>query len=426
MHFDEGMLQTYLDNQLSYEEKVRIEAHLKECELCREKLECLAGQEQIIAQQLGGYIRAAKSYEVDVVGKWEQFQSLVQFQSLGQQGCENHRDCQEICPMDVDSQNSSKRRWKLMSKSWQRWIAGVAAVAVVCGVFALPTVQSAAAQLLKVFRVESIETVKLTPDDLTRIMNQIENEVGTIEMKSFGKVEVLKTSQYDRISIDEAREKGFSDPEYLPEGVQKEDVELATGEKLKFSLNVDKVNDLLRQLGGKTPLPEAIRGKAFTLETFDALSRTYKMEGGKSIRVSKTQSPRLEVAADIDAHEVMASLSDLPFLPKDLQDQLKQISSLDSTLIVPELKGQTERLTINGTTVIHSLSESDSSVTLRVEEGGEDELTVDGQQVQVTKDPDSGYSSHDSYLWIKDGNLFLVECFGLDRSEAEKIVKSLR
>jgi len=53
MHFDEGMLQTYLDNQLSYEERATVEAHLKECVLCREKLECLAGQERIACSSFG-------------------------------------------------------------------------------------------------------------------------------------------------------------------------------------------------------------------------------------------------------------------------------------------------------------------------------------------------------------------------------------
>lgn len=418
MHYNEGMLQSYLDNQLSYEEKLGVEDHLKECVSCRDTLDLLAEEDQKISSQIKAYSKAAASFEVNMAGKWQDFMTLVQHENQDQGFLD------PPAPKSAE-ENREKRSWKIMNKKWQRWVAGVAAVAVICGVFTLPTVQMAAAQLLKVFRVEQIETVKMTPEDVREIVEKIQSEVGTVDLRSFGKLEVLKTSEYESINMGAAKEKGFIEPGYLPEGVSVSDVELHSGEKVEFSLDVDKVNQLIKQLGGNTPLPEGIRGKAFTLETFDAISGKYQLADGRSLKISQTKSPRLEVDGDIDSQQLMKSLWDFPFLPENIKDQLKQVSSLENTVVLPEVEGETERININGITVLRTVYNQRSEVTMEITEDGNEEMIVNGEQVRVRRDFEAGNGSANSYLWVKDGRLFVVESSGLNQAEVEKIVESL-
>ena len=52
MHYPEGILQEYLDNQLSYEEIMLLEKHLTRCAKCREKLQQLVREEQVTKDKL--------------------------------------------------------------------------------------------------------------------------------------------------------------------------------------------------------------------------------------------------------------------------------------------------------------------------------------------------------------------------------------
>ena len=382
MHYPEGIIQEYLDNQLSYEETLLLEKHLARCQDCREKLQQLVRAEQVATDKLELYAKAMATPEPDIQQAWGKFTEKLQQEEKSQTE-----------PKQVNTLKLEKRGWKFMQKGWQKWVAVAAAAAIFMGAFSLPPVQSATAQFLKVFRVERIETVKLTTEDLQRIKSEIESKIGTVDLYEFGEVEVLQTPGNERLSPAEADVKyGFSSPSYMPAGaVPEANVALRTGEKLAFTLDVDRVNEAIAQLGGKTPLPATLEGKTFTLEIKDQLTRRYDLQG-QVFWVSAMEVPRIEVDADVRPVELMQSLLDLPILPYNAKRQLQQISDFENALILPTSEDM-DIITIKGVPVFRtSASGSESS----------------------------------AYLWVKDGWLYNVHSYGgLTAQEAEKVVESL-
>ena len=382
MHYPEGILQEYLDNQLSREENMLLEKHLAGCKECRERLRQLEREEQVAGDRLGLYAKANVMPEPDIQQAWDKFTAKLQ-----------QEEKEQLVPIQTGTLKTEKKGWTFMQKGWHKLLAGVAAAAIFLGAFSLPPVQSAAGQFLKVFRVERIETVKLTTEDLQRIKSEIENKVGTIDLREFGLVEVLQTSGNERLNAAEAESRyGFNSPAYLPAGAVPDDnVWLNTGEKLAFTLNVDRVNEAITQLGGKTPLPATLEGKTFTIEFKDQLTRRYDLPQ-QAFWVSAMEVPSIEVDADVRPVELMQSLLDLPILPHNTKKQLQQISDFENALILPT-SDDMDTITING--------------------------------VSVLRTSDSG-SKYCAYLWLKDGWLYNVHSYGgLTAQEAEKVVESL-
>lgn len=382
MHYPEGILQEYLDNQLSYEEIMLLEKHLTRCAKCREKLQQLVREEQVTKDKLELYAKALATPEPDIQQAWGKLAAKLQQEEKSQADLEK-----------VSTFKTKKRGWKFMQKGWHKWVAGVAAAAIFLGAFSLPPVQSATAQFLKVFRVERIETVKLTTEDLQRIKGELESKMGTVDLHEFGEVEVLQTPGSELLSADEAEGRyGFSSPTYLPAGaVPEAKVALRTGEKLAFTLDVDRVNEAIAQLGGKTPLPATLEGKTFTLEFKDQLTRRYELPE-QSFWVSAMEVPRIEVDADVRPVELMQSLLDLPILPYSTKRQLQQISDFENALILPASEDM-DTISINGVPVLRTSA--------------------------------SG-SEYCAYMWLKDGWLYNMHSYGgLTTQEAEKVVESL-
>lgn len=209
-------------------------------------------------------------------------------------------------------------------------------------------VRSAAAQFLSIFRVNKVETVKLTPADLSKLQ-QAMREGGKVTLADLGEVQYTKKSSSGTISAEEAKKSvdfNFRLPAYLPEGFALREIDRTAGGTAGFTLDTKKTNQVLKTLGGSTFLPDALNGNTFTLTLPVVLSAEYSGPG--HLTVSQARSPELAAPGDTSVNAIRDALLSLPILPANLKNQLASINDWQHTFLVPDVNGSAREVSVDG------------------------------------------------------------------------------
>lgn len=347
MCYDEGTLQAYIDGALDQDwsetDLKQLKAHLNECIPCRNLYNHLKQSDMM-------------------------FESLL---SDGMQLPSNNS-------FQVESPNNN-RRFSTMIKQQQKHIAAAAAVAIAVGVFAFqPTM---ADQFLKLFRQEQVQSVSITKDDLNQLENFFSQKEGKFEFKDLMNVEsTLEDSDFTRIdkgTFADIKEK-FPEVELFPLAEKQEyvDIDHIQKQTLTFTLNSEKCNALLENLGEKSRLPESINQKPITFRFGDTYSYRIVQEGAKgddyksSISVNYTRFPQVEIPKDVDENELLNTLNTLNFIPYNLKSQLTSLD-MKSTFAIPYSEEQqtSEDLQINGSKAVLIRDKSDDYYSLYFKKG---------------------------------------------------------
>lgn len=338
---DKGLLQAYLDNEVSAEEKSEIKEHLASCAQCRLAVEELA------------------DLEMWAGGKLIQYQHNIERIAAG-----SSARCAE--------NNNVIRGGHSVKRSLKKWTAVAASVAVLAGVLTFAPVQDALADFLSIFRVQKVQMVKIEPDELQQMAETLEKQVGNVHLRQFGKIEFQKQVEAKQLSYDEAEAIlpfALKQPAaVLGDWVLDDKVVFVPEGKAEFELDVDQVNALLKSLGAKTMLPETLQGKTFTIKTPAGVEMIYLGRNGETaFKVQQFASPELNVPQGVDANALRAALLDIPFIPQDLRTQLAAVKDWQNTLIVPTVEGG-EAISVNGNDAVYSNNQG-FSMLIWVEDG---------------------------------------------------------
>ncbi|RSK27937.1 hypothetical protein EJF36_14180 [Bacillus sp. HMF5848] len=315
---DIGELQAYLDGELSRDTKKHIMKHLEGCAACRHTLEELQQIDVLLKEKV----------ELDIDAAWQSFQGKLEEPPL---------------------QSQKRKGWFYMKKTTRRWLITSAATVTIFSSFAFPQVQAAANQFLSLFRVDQLEMVKLTQDDVQEIENWVrDNEAGTMDIKGIGKIE-MEESTGDQTFYDtkEAAEEAGYDVSTLSD-FDITGVHVMPASTLTFTLDVEKTNKLLQQLGSESKFEETLDGEAFSVRTFDTV-RTDYIKGNETVSYILTQSPEISVPNEVSIVELRSTLLSLPFLPENVKQQIASIDDIESTLPIPYV--EEEGKTVNDVTV---------------------------------------------------------------------------
>lgn len=343
---DKGSWQAYLDDEVHSFEKKEYAEHMAHCKQCQETLEELSELEVWSGKCLTNYQKALNMELTKQAPQQRKIQA-----------------------------NKKKTGGYWMTSKLKRWTAVAASVLVMTGMLSFSPVQEALADFLSIFRVQKIETVKLSPAEMEQMAQAIETKVGPVDLKQFGKMEVVeKPSQVNTTLAKAQAELPFAvkQPTYLPEGFsQTEKAFLSKKGKAELQLNVVQVNNLLKSLGSKTLLPETLEGKDFSIAVPAGVSLNFNKEADQNgFMLTQFATPEVVVPAGVDARDLRAALLDLPILPDDFRKQLASIEDWQNTMIVPDTgEGQMLKLSIAGNEAIFTENANGYSNLVWVDNG---------------------------------------------------------
>jgi hypothetical protein len=330
MCYDEGRLIAYLDEEVPQAERAEISEHVSACDACTASLEGLRADGEFAATKLAGLRPAA-----------------------------------QVVPLPTREHRPAAAAGG--RAAWRTYAAVAAAAALVVASFAFAPVRSAAADLLRVFRVDNVKTVTLTRADLTSIQETLKSGSGHVDLKSLGEawIEGAKTESTP-VTLAQAQA-SVDFPVVLPAGVPGSPVlTLQPAATYKFKLHVPAINDALKAYGSDRLLPNSLDGQVFTVKVPAVVMARYGTDpaGGKKaatagatagtppVFVGQTRGPELVVPPGVDAMQLRDVLVNLPFLPQTVRDQLAAVTDLQSTLIIPNIDGTARDITIDGTKAV--------------------------------------------------------------------------
>ncbi|MDI6907566.1 MAG: zf-HC2 domain-containing protein [Thermoanaerobacterales bacterium] len=368
MCFKDGALRAYLDGELPARESERVAAHLAECPRCRERVERLKADENLVEAILNRSLNAAGVRREDLPAAWA--------------GLRN-----EGRPGTI---------WEGVRKEMRRFKVAVAVAATVCALavpFTFPPVRAMATEFLNIFRVERVHVISISGQEWAQIEKALSGQ-GPADIEEFGRIATSGEPEYRTgLSPDEARQAvgpGFKVPAAAGGGEPSWGV--MTGFTLTIAPKVEAINGLLAQFGSDRMLPESLDGKEFTLRQHPVATAEFTRPDGRKVVVAQGKSPELTVPEGTDVLALRDALLGLPFLPDNVRRQLEAVSDWQHTVLIPSVKGEARPVRVNGT------------------EGA----FLDG------------HGGDNGLLWAADGLIYMVGGTDLTLDEALAVAASLR
>lgn len=317
---EEGRLMAYLDGELDGDEREAVVRHLDGCHACRGTAARLdAG-------------RAAAHAALAAAG---------------------------LTTGEYRSQAGRSRRDGVWRR--HRRLVAAAALAVACGTaLGLPSVRSAAAEFLSVFRVEQVQLVTLRPGDIERIEAALRSGQGQVDLRQFGSVEFSGGERSGPLDEKEALSRldgtPLPRPDRLPDGFGAPSYHVKSAATVRFTLNTQAVNSLSKSLGSGVSWPAAADGRPILVDIPTTVFVRYPAvdPGRLGLEIIRLPAPRVKVPEGVDPEAIRGTLLALPILPQELRDQLAAIRDWRNTLVLPAMEGQAKRVQVNGKPAVYT------------------------------------------------------------------------
>ncbi|HPF20725.1 MAG TPA: DUF4367 domain-containing protein [Syntrophomonas sp.] len=311
---DEGKLLLYLENQLSQDEYQDTANHLTNCSVCSARLAELRENYDFTAHNLAGLWENQKSAPVTGQQKvWQQIQTQQQFNKRG-----------------------------VRAMKTKKFAIAAALVLALTAIGSMPAIQTAAANLLQIFRVEQVDTLTMTPGDIQKIEQAIYDGAGSIDIEDFGSVQSVGESGAYKIESQDLA--GLDFPVKVPSLTDESATaySLQKTPSIEVRPKVESVNELLKMLGSSYKLPAALDGQICKFKMGDALVSTYH-----DYELIQGPVPEIEVPDGVNVKEVARAMVALPIWPENIRTQLESVGDWEHTLLIPDENPQ--KVSINGT-----------------------------------------------------------------------------
>ncbi|SFR07255.1 anti-sigma factor family protein [Desulfoscipio geothermicus] len=324
MCYDEGILQACIDGELNSNQMRKITLHLNQCAACRNKMENLRANDIFVSKNLSIFLSNEPDTDYSI----------------------------ETAPIVNKSnpQPVNKKTWRFKQvMKFKKIIATAAAAAVMFTAFSFPAVRSMAGEFLTIFRMEKVQTISVSTEDLKELEKALQEGASKVDIDNFGSAEVVGKQESVPVTLTEASAAVDFDVK-LPQvdGFGNPQLQKITGNTVNLKLEVQKVNSLLQTLGSTSLLPDNLDGQHFSLTMPTAIVATYK-SGNARIMITQARSPELKTPANVDALAIRDALLSIPAMPDNLKNQLLAINDWQNTILIPNIDGSSREVTVNGT-----------------------------------------------------------------------------
>lgn len=355
-HYRKEHIEAYLDGELSREERKAMALHIENCAKCQGELHDMKKLDEWVkvALEESLFQPSGKKREPDSEAAWNLFRTRLEEEAA-------------FAPQ-TKKLSLWKGRWDNMKNNRRRWVAGGVAAAVFAAALFVPQVRAAASDMLGMLRIDKVQTVKLTPEDLASISNKLSAlKNGEIDLKDLGRVSIDgKQVSQPYASVAAAQKAGVNLPDlkgYKAEALGKESAFTAT-----MQFNVDKLEALSKQLGSEVDLDAKLNDQSFSIAFAPSIYAHYQSISDVNVQLiyGETSSPQINVPDGVDLDQVRSAMLKATFLPEDVRTQLAGIQDWQSTLPIPYVEGQdyAENLTVNGASGVFVAQSGGQSATL--------------------------------------------------------------
>ena len=297
-----------------------------------------------LAESLSG--KSKDLPEPDVSAAWERFQTRLNEETEISLDDSNNWQIQD--GETYDSKHNLKltlaeRRWEKMKNRQKTWVAGAVAAAVFAAVLFVPQIQTAASELLSLLRIDKVQTIELTPEDVAEVRANLSAlHEGEIDLKGQGHMSIEGRHEGQSFtSLEEARLAGMVGvPELKGYKITELGQQAAFSTSMKFDLAEFK--ELSKQLGAEIDLDAQLDNKEFAIDFPQSSYVQYQSDIDENMQLAygKTASPQIHVPEGVDINQVRGALLASPLFPENVRRQLASINDWESTLPIPYVEGK--------------------------------------------------------------------------------------
>ncbi|MCM1566713.1 MAG: zf-HC2 domain-containing protein [Dehalobacter sp.] len=379
----ENQLQAYLDGELNKEERKAIMIHLEQCSSCRDQLVELDGlakwSDQVFDQAFFPDASVLSAEQTNPEFAWTRFSQKISAGDFGTDTLDSASSPIEPCSSQIPSLTTGsptylERSWKTLMKKYRKLATGLAAAVLFVTFLMIPQVQTFAGEVLALFRVDKIEIVTFTPEDLQQIENFFESgENAQIDMDDIGTITITEGDFKQTVyaSATEAKAAGVSLPA-SPDGYTVGNVVVQSAAKVDMKLNTETINAAMKNLGSEATFDESLNGKTFSVAWPGFTDITYQGDSDQTytdLTYTVMNSPEIQAPSVTDIEKLRTTLLQLPFIPENIRSQLAGIDDWQNTLPVPAIQGtteidRTEKVTVNGGNGAYMLAKDHSAILL--------------------------------------------------------------
>ncbi|OUQ88271.1 hypothetical protein B5G50_11625 [Brevibacillus brevis] len=344
---DTGFIQAFLDGECSSKESKQFLLHLEYCETCRTQLDELSALDSWTREKMEHAFSETNGGKVNTEAAWQRFSQSI----------EKTTDTYAQERQMITNRATIRRSWNQMNKQTKRWVTGASAAAVLAVSLSFPQVQAAANDFLSIFRMDKVEFVKVTQEDLKEVEQWIANgNVGEMELKGIGKIwidendqEKLEQRNHYYNSKEAAVKAGVKLPE-LPKDVTVDSVDVNSPYTMYMEIDADRANKLLAQLQVEARFDEKLSGKRFSLK-IPQMQQVRMLVGKDNISYFVVGAPELSAPEGVDLAQLRETILALPFIPDQVKKQMISIEDWQHTLPVPYMadgESKMKEVKVNG------------------------------------------------------------------------------
>ncbi|RAT96532.1 anti-sigma factor [Brevibacillus sp. Leaf182] len=344
---DTGFIQAFLDGECSSKESEQFLLHLEYCVTCRTQLDELSALDSWTREKMEHAFSETNDVRVNTEAAWQRFSQTIEKPTNT-----NAQDRQAIT-----NRATIRRSWNQMNKQTKRWVTGASAAAVLAVSLSFPQVQAAANDFLSIFRMDKVEFVKVTQEDMQELEQWIANgNWGETELPGIGKIwmdesdqEKLEQRSYYYNNKESAEKAGVKLP-HLPQDVTVDSVNIQSPFTMHMEIDADRANKLLAQLQVEARFDEKLSGKRFSLK-IPQMQQVWMIVGKENIGYSVVDAPELSAPEGVDLAQLRETLLALPFIPDQVKKQMISIEDWQHTLPVPYMadgESQMKEVKVNG------------------------------------------------------------------------------
>ncbi|NQF15443.1 zf-HC2 domain-containing protein [Brevibacillus sp. HB1.3] len=342
-----GFIQAFLDGECSSKESKQFLLHLEYCETCRTQLNELSALDSWTREKMEHAFSETNGGKVNTEAAWQRFSQSIEKTT--------DTDTQER--QMITNRATIRRSWNQMNKQTKRWVTGASAAAVLAVSLSFPQVQAAANDFLSIFRMDKVEFVKVTQEDLREVEQWIASgNWGETELPGIGKIwmdkndqEKLEQRSHYYNNKESAEKAGVKLPQ-LPQDVTVDSVEIQSPFTMHMEIDADRANKLLAQLQVEARFDEKLSGKRFSLK-IPQMQKVWMTAGKESYGYSVMDAPELTAPEGVDLAQLRETILALPFIPDQVKKQMISIEDWQHTLPVPYMadgESKMKEVKVNG------------------------------------------------------------------------------
>ncbi|UKK99729.1 anti-sigma factor family protein [Brevibacillus brevis] len=344
---DTGFIQAFLDGECSSKESKQFLLHLEYCETCRTRFDELSALDSWTGEKMEHAFSERNNVKVNTEAAWQRFSQSI----------EKTTDTYVRERQMTTNRATIRRSWNQMNKQTKRWVTGASAAAVLAVSLSFPQVQAAANDFLSIFRMDKVEFVKVTKEDMQELEQWIANgNWGETELPGIGKIwmdkndqEKLEQRSYYYNNKESAEKAGVKLPQ-LPQDVTVDSVEIQSPFTMHMEIDADRANKLLAQLQVEARFDEKLSGKRFSLK-IPQMQQVRMLVGKENIGYSVVDAPELSAPEGVDLAQLRETILALPFIPDQVKKQMISIEDWQHTLPVPYMadgESKMKEVKVNG------------------------------------------------------------------------------